>query len=119
MSSRIGSGSAIRSEGVTHFNAAPTVLTALAYGPWADDGPAPSPIRVMTGGAPPSPTLLARMAELNLHVTHLYGLTETYGPAVICDWQPEWNDLPRGRPGAAQRPSGRQRTWSAARCPRR
>ncbi len=86
---------AIRSEGVTHFNAAPTVLTALAYGPWADEGPAPSPIRVMTGGAPPSPTLLARMAELNLHVTHLYGLTETYGPAVICDWQPEWNDLPQ------------------------
>ncbi len=85
--------SAIRSEGVTHFNAAPTVLTALGYGPWADDGPAPRPVRVMTGGAPPSPTLLARMAELDLHVTHLYGLTETYGPAVICDWQPEWDAL--------------------------
>jgi fatty-acyl-CoA synthase len=84
----------IREQGVTHFNAAPTVLTALAYGPAADAGPAPVPVRVMTGGAPPSPTLLARMAELNLHVTHLYGLTETYGPAVICDWQPEWDDLP-------------------------
>jgi fatty-acyl-CoA synthase len=85
---------AIRTEGVTHFNAAPTVLTALAYGPWADHGPAERPVHVMTGGAPPSPTLLARMSELNLHVTHLYGLTETYGPAVICDWQPEWDALP-------------------------
>jgi fatty-acyl-CoA synthase len=86
---------AIRSQGVTHFNAAPTVLTALGYGPWADAGPAPRPVHVMTGGAPPSPTLLARMTELNLHVTHLYGLTETYGPAVICDWQPEWDALTR------------------------
>jgi fatty-acyl-CoA synthase len=81
---------AIRHDGVTHFNAAPTVLTMLAYGPWADDGPSERPVRVFTGGAPPSPTLLTRMAELNLHVTHLYGLTETYGPAVICDWQEEW-----------------------------
>jgi fatty-acyl-CoA synthase len=85
---------AIRTQGVTHFNAAPTVLTAIGYGPWAEAGPAPRPVRVMTGGAPPSPTLLARMTELNLHVTHLYGLTETYGPAVICDWQPEWDALP-------------------------
>jgi len=82
---------AIRHDGVTHFNAAPTVLTMLAYGPWADDGPSERPVRVFTGGAPPSPTLLARMAELNLDVTHLYGLTETYGPAVICDWQDEWS----------------------------
>ena len=85
---------AIRSEGVTHFNAAPTVLTSLGYGAWAEEGPAPRPIRVMTGGSPPSPTLLARMDELDFHVTHLYGLTETYGPAVICDWQPEWDELP-------------------------
>jgi fatty-acyl-CoA synthase len=82
---------AIRHDGVTHFNAAPTVLTMLAYGPWADAGPSARPVRVFTGGAPPSPTLLARMAELDLHVTHLYGLTETYGPAVICDWQDEWS----------------------------
>ena len=59
-------------------------------------------MRVFTGGAPPSPTLLARMAELNLHVTHLYGLTETYGPAVICDWQDEWSELTSRRAGPAQ-----------------
>ncbi len=86
---------AIRDEhGVTHLNAAPTVLTALAYGPWADVGPAPRRLHVGTGGSPPSPTLLARLAELNIAVSHLYGLTETYGPAVLCDWHPEWDALP-------------------------
>ena len=42
-------------------------------------------------GAPPTPALLTRLSALNLHVTHLYGLTETYGPSVINEWQPEWN----------------------------
>ena len=84
---------AIREEGVSNLCAAPTVLTGLANGPWADAGPAERPVAVATGGAPPSPALLARMAELNLDVTHLYGLTETYGPAALCDWKPEWDDL--------------------------
>ncbi len=82
----------IRHDGVTHLNAAPTVLTALAHHP--DAAPAPARVRVATGGAPPSPTLLARLAELDIEVTHLYGLTETYGPSVICEWRSEWNLLP-------------------------
>ncbi len=81
----------IRDDGVTHFNAAPTVLIGLVNDP--DAAPAPRTVQVATGGAPPSPTLLARMAELNIHVTHLYGLTETYGPSLICDWRSEWNGL--------------------------
>ena len=84
---------ALRDEGVTHLCAAPTVLAGLASAPSADDGPVGRPVRVATGGAPPSPALLARMAELDLDVTHLYGLTETYGPAAICDWKPQWDDL--------------------------
>ena len=51
-------------------------------------------IRVATGGAPPTPALLARMSELGMDVTHLYGLTETFGPAVVCEWRPEWSALP-------------------------
>jgi fatty-acyl-CoA synthase len=47
---------------------------------------------VATGGAPPSPTLIARLAELNVDMTHLYGLTETYGPAALCEWRPEWRN---------------------------
>lgn len=84
----------IREEGVTHYSAAPTVLTMVANAPEAGRGPAPQhPVRVQTGGAPPSPTLLARMAELRMDVTHLYGLTETYGPVAVNDWHPEWNAL--------------------------
>ena len=84
---------AIRDEGVTALCAAPTVLTSLATAPQADEGPAERPVRVATGGAPPSPALLSRMAELHFDVTHLYGLTETYGPAALCDWKPEWDEL--------------------------
>jgi fatty-acyl-CoA synthase len=55
--------------------------------------PLERPVRVATGGAPPTPAILRRMGELGFDVTHLYGLTETFGPVMICDWRPEWNDL--------------------------
>ncbi len=79
----------LREESVTHFCAAPTVLTSLAASEQA--APLQRPVRAMTGGAPPSPSLLRRMDELNIEVLHLYGLTETFGPAALCDWRPEWN----------------------------
>ena len=84
----------IRRHRVTHMSAAPTVLTSLAE----DPGAAPiqgDALEVGTGGAPPSPALLARLADLNIEVTHLYGLTETYGPSSICVWHPEWDKLDR------------------------
>jgi len=84
---------AIREEGVTHLCAAPTVLLMLADHPSAGEG-SPQKISVMTGGAPPTPALLEQLARLNIEVVHLYGLTETFGPAAICDWRPEWNELP-------------------------
>jgi fatty-acyl-CoA synthase len=80
--------------GITHFSAAPTVLVMIADG--AEDAgfkPAQA-VAVTTGGAPPSPSLLSRLARLQIDVTHLYGLTETFGPLAINDWQPEWDDLP-------------------------
>jgi len=82
----------VREEGVTHFSAAPTVLTMIASA--ADTaGPLPEhPVHVDTGGAPPSPTLLAVMRELRMEVTHLYGLTETFGPLAVNQWQPEWDE---------------------------
>ncbi len=83
----------LREEGVTHFNGAPTVLTMVAFHSAAADGPPPQRVQIATGGAPPSPAILERMAELGMHVTHLYGLTETYGPATICEWQPQWDGL--------------------------
>lgn len=78
--------------GITHLSGAPTVLTMIAEAAAAAPDRRPSrPIHANVGGAPPSPALLARLAKLNIKVTHLYGLTESYGPAVICEWQPEWS----------------------------
>src|SRR5674536_272850 len=76
---------ALRTEGVTHFSAAPTVLTMLGNSRLAEGG-LDHTVEVTTVGAPPSPALLARMADLGVHMTHLYGLTETYGPVVISEW---------------------------------
>ncbi len=68
-------------ERVTHFNAAPTVLIMLANHPAARR--LDQRIRVCTGGAPPSPTLIEQMDGFNIDLVHLYGLTETYGPLTI------------------------------------
>ena len=81
----------IRTTGVTHLNGAPTVLTMILNDPDAANGPAPQTVRVASGGAPPSPTLLKELTERGFAITHLYGLTETYGPAAICEWQPDWD----------------------------
>ncbi len=96
----------LRAEGITHFSAAPTVLTMIAED--AAAGPLDHEVHVDTGGAPPSATLLARLEKMRFAVTHLYGLTETYGPLAINEWQPEWDSLEpaeqatlRARQGAA------------------
>ena len=68
-------------DGVTHFCAAPTVCTMLAAHPSA--ARLARKVRLFTAGAPPSPTLIARMSELNFELDHVYGLTETYGPFTI------------------------------------
>ena len=81
----------LRESGITHLCAAPTVLTMIAWD--AAAGAVDRRVRIATGGAPPTPALLERLAALGLDVTHLYGLTETYGPAVICEWRSEWNGL--------------------------
>ena len=88
----------IEEHGVTNFNAAPTVLLMLASDPAARRVRFDPQIHVCTGGAHPSPTLLERMEQLGVRITHLYGLTETYGPHVLCEMQLEWEGLdPTGR----------------------
>ncbi|NDP42146.1 MAG: AMP-binding protein [Aromatoleum sp.] len=83
----------MRESGVSHFCAAPTVLAMTIWDTGADKARLPRPVRIGTGGAPPTPALLERLAELGMDITHLYGLTETYGPAGICEWRSEWNSL--------------------------
>ncbi len=81
----------LRESGVSHMCAAPTVLTMTIWD--AGAGKVPRPVRIGTGGAPPTPALLERLAELGMEITHLYGLTETFGPSVVCEWRSEWNGL--------------------------
>ncbi len=79
-------------EGVTNYNGAPTVQIFLVNHPKAHR--LDRQITVTIGGAPPSPTLLDRMKELNFRPIHAYGLTETYGPYTVCEWHRGWDDLP-------------------------
>ncbi|MDH2415979.1 acyl--CoA ligase family protein [Nocardioides sp. CER19] len=81
----------LREERVTHFSGAPTVLAMIAADPAA--APLDHRVHVDVGGAPPSPALIGRLGPLGLDVTHLYGLTETFGPVAINEWQPEWDAL--------------------------
>ena len=89
----------LRESGVTHFCAAPTVLIMIAWSEAAARGKLSRTIQAATGGAPPTPAILTRMAELGIDVTHLYGLTETFGPAVLCEWRADWSKLSLDKQG--------------------
>ncbi|MFV9503665.1 MAG: long-chain-fatty-acid--CoA ligase [Oscillochloridaceae bacterium umkhey_bin13] len=78
----------------THLCAAPTVLIMLLNNPAISELQLTVPLHIVTAAAPPSPTVLAAIEALGARITHVYGLTETYGPHVICDWHPEWDSLP-------------------------
>jgi fatty-acyl-CoA synthase len=75
----------------THFCAAPTVLVMLANDPAA--ARLERPVRLFTAAAPPSPTIIAQMADLNFQLDHVYGLTETYGPFTINVPPPHFEEL--------------------------
>jgi fatty-acyl-CoA synthase len=79
-------------EGVTNYNGAPTVHLMLMNHPRAHR--VDPPVTALVAAAPPSPTLFARMTELNFRAVHVYGLTETYGPVTVCPEQETWRDLP-------------------------
>jgi len=81
----------IDSEAVTHCNGAPTVYLGVVTHPAAHR--LDHEVTVTIGGAPPSPTLLERMAALNFRLVHVYGLTETYAPYTVCEPQQNWREL--------------------------
>jgi fatty-acyl-CoA synthase len=84
---------AIAEHKVTHFCGAPIVLNMLVNAKAESRKTLPHEVRVMTAAAPPPASVLQEMEEEGFHVTHVYGLTETYGPAVVCAWHPEWDEL--------------------------
>jgi fatty-acyl-CoA synthase len=85
---------AIASHKVTHLCGAPIVMSTLLNAPAAEKKPLPHIVQFATAAAPPPEAVLAAMNDAGFNVTHLYGLTETYGPASISDWHDAWDTLP-------------------------
>jgi fatty-acyl-CoA synthase len=87
---------AIARHGVTHMCGAPIVMTMLIHAPASVKTAFPQTVEMATGGAAPPSTVISAMETMGFRVTHLYGLTETYGPATFCAWQDDWRalDLP-------------------------
>ena len=84
---------AIATHKVTHLCGAPIVMSTLLNAPTQEKKPLPHVVEFATAAAPPPEAVLAAMKAAGFNVTHLYGLTETYGPATINDWHGEWNAL--------------------------
>ena len=85
---------AIAREGVTHLCGAPVVMNMLLNAGPGLKRSLDRRIEMMTAGAPPPAAVIEGMEALGFHITHVYGLTEVYGPAVVCAWHDEWDDLP-------------------------
>ena len=84
----------IRKHGVTHMCAAPIVLNTMVHAPEEAKQVFDHTVELATGGSAPPSTVIAAMENMGFRVTHLYGLTETYGPASVCAWQEGWDELP-------------------------
>jgi fatty-acyl-CoA synthase len=84
---------AIAEHKVTHLCGAPIVMSTLLNAPAQDKKPLPHLVQFATAAAPPPEAVLAAMKDAGFNVTHLYGLTETYGPASINEWHNEWEEL--------------------------
>jgi len=79
---------------VTHLCGAPVVMNMVGNATEAERRPVGRTIEMATAAAPPPAAVIGRMENAGFHVTHLYGLTETYGPAVVSPWHAEWDPLP-------------------------
>ena len=87
---------AIRAHGVTHYCGAPIVQSMLVNAPDALKQGLPQGVKVMVAGAAPPASMIEGMEALGFDLTHVYGLTETYGPATVCAQQSAWQDLDIG-----------------------
>ena len=85
---------AITEHRVTHLCGAPIVLNMLVHAPEAMKRHFDHVVEIATGGAPPPTAVIEGMERMGFRVTHLYGLTETYGPTTVCAWQEAWAHLP-------------------------
>ncbi len=97
---------ALADEGVTHLCGAPIVMSLMISAPDTVKRDLDRTVQFFTAAAPPPEKLLADMRDAGFDVTHLYGLTETYGPAVVNDWHENWSDLLRAEQAALKSRQG-------------
>jgi fatty-acyl-CoA synthase len=84
--------SAIHTHKVSHFCGAPIVLNMLNNAPAEMKGNIEHEVNAMVAGAAPPAAVIEGMERMGFNVTHVYGLTETYGPCILCEWKDEWSD---------------------------
>jgi len=96
---------ALADHGVTHLGGAPIVMSTFLNAPENERRTLPHVVQFITAAAPPPEAVLAQMAEAGFNVTHVYGLTETYGPSVVNEWKDSWQAL---EPGARAAKKARQ-----------
>ena len=97
---------AIADHKVTHIGGAPIVMSTFINAPESERRALPHTVQFITAAAPPPEQVLAQMAEAGFNVTHVYGLTETYGPAVVNEWKKSWEDLSRSERAAKKARQG-------------
>ena len=99
---------AIAEHRVTHLCGAPVVLNMLVHAPDSVKRRFDHVVEVATGGAAPPSVVIEAMERMGFRVTHLYGLTESYGPSTSCAWQADWGELPLGERAAKMARQGIQ-----------
>ncbi|MCH8505772.1 MAG: acyl-CoA synthetase [Ectothiorhodospiraceae bacterium] len=86
--------SLISEHGVTHLCGAPIVLNGLLNAPAEARATLKHPVKAMTAGAAPPAKVIGAVEDMGIEITHVYGLTEVYGPVTVCAWHGEWDALP-------------------------